>query len=273
MLSTIELLEHVGAYAQECDIRVEDVRGQIALGHAYVITEGSALFLDRGYLTSGHVATQTFVKGDPIGFAEIISKQIEDFEFKTIKPISLVQVDGDRIRKEVDKAGFLAKEIIRYSVARIFGRERGRLNAIFEDRLLAKYRNELIPIRYKKGDTIFNWDSHAGAMFFIEKGSIDLRTMRGKNLATLDVTECFGESSLISGRRRSLQAVAKSDCSLLRLEEDAIQPAMEKEHPLVKLALAQVLKRIHLMNQLRLIKSGDGVFEISVDIEDSELEA
>lgn len=263
MFNTEDLLAQLDEYAKICDVPIDSIRSQILMGNAFVITDGAALFLDKNHLSSGHTATQTFKVGDPIGFAEVISKQVDDFLFKEIEPVSLKQINGDLIREAVETCHFLPKEIIRYSIARIFKWERSRTNPVFEDRLIETFRGELESVTVRSGRTIFNWGTPSGAIFFIEKGSVNLQTLKNRTLATLGETECFGESSLISDRRRSLKAVANGDCQLFRIDELAIKQRLEKENPLVQLALIQVVKRLHLMNQLRLIGSGDNVFDNS----------
>lgn len=265
MFNTEDLIEKLDDYAKDCDVTIDSVRSHILEGNAFVITDGAALFLDKNQLSSGHTATQTFKAGDPIGFAEVISKQVDDFLFKEVEPVTLKQINGDLIRQAVETCDFLPKEIIRYSIARIFNWDRTRPNPVFEDRLIETFRSELDPITYRSGRTIFNWGSPSGAMFFIEKGSVNLQTLKNRTLTTLGETECFGESSLISDRRRSLKAVANTNCQLFRIDELVIKRRLDEESPLVQLALIQVVKRLHLMNQLRLIGSGDNVFDNTVD--------
>src|SRR6056300_887900 len=119
MFNTEDLLAQLDEYAKICDVPIDSIRSQILMGNAFVITDGAALFLDKNHLSSGHTATQTFKVGDPIGFAEVISKQVDDFLFKEIEPVSLKQINGDLIREAVETCHFLPKEIIRYSIARI----------------------------------------------------------------------------------------------------------------------------------------------------------
>ena len=265
MLDTSVLLDRLDEYSENSDVSIESISARIKEDEAFVITEGKALFLDNNLLSSGHTATQTFKVGDPIGFAEALSKQIDPIRFKEIEPISLKKIDGELIRKTIENCDFLPKEIIRYSIARIFNRARNRPNPVFEDRLLEVFRNEIAPASFRSGQTIFNYGVPASAIFFIDKGLVNLQTMKNRTLATLGETECFGEGSLISSRRRSLKAVAKTDCTLFRIDESVFKQRLEKEHPLVQLTLVQVVKRLHLMNQLRLIGSGDSVFQISGD--------
>ena len=90
-------------------------------------------------------------------------------------------------------------------------------------------------------------------MFFIEKGEVSLLTENLKNLAKLQVTDCFGEASLISTRKRSVSAVATKRTTLLKLDATYVEKEIKSEHPLVQLTVIQLLKRVHLMNKMRLI--------------------
>ena len=113
---------------------------------------------------------------------------------------------------------------------------------------------------FEADETIFSAESTPDAMFFIEEGRVDLLTDNRKILATLQVTDCFGEASLISSRKRSVTAVASRKCVLLRLDGALVEKEIRSEHPLVQLSVIQLLRQVHLMNQMRLVKSSDSIF-------------
>ena len=260
MISGSELIARIGHCSQESTIKIEDTGREVGKGSAFVISTGSALATHSKQLASGTFSTQTFTEGDPIGFAEVIALQEQSLKFREIESVSLIQIAGEDIKKAVDESGFLVKEMIRYSVFRVFERSRNRFNTIFEDKLIKKYRKTILRIPYSKGDKIFYSKSDPDSIFFIEKGNVKLLTNNGNVLTTLRPTDCFGEGSLISNQHRSMTAVAAVDCVLIKLPGSKVEAEIGKEHPLVQLALLQLVKRVHLMNQMRLIESGDSVY-------------
>ena len=260
MLNTEELVSELGPYAKPCSTDVKDVLHEIKKGNVFVISSGSMLAFNSEHLDSGTAATQTFGIGDPLGFAETLLQQPLTMTFKSIGPVSLLRIKGDLVKQVVNKSGVLAKEIIRYSLARIYDRSRKRPNVLFEDWLLEKYKLQIVRVVFEADETIFSAESTPDAMFFIEEGRVDLLTDNRKILATLQVTDCFGEASLISSRKRSVTAVASRKCVLLRLDGALVEKEIRSEHPLVQLSVIQLLRQVHLMNQMRLVKSSDSIF-------------
>jgi CRP-like cAMP-binding protein len=260
MLNPEELVVELGECANICSTSVEDIPSEIREGNVLVIGSGSILALNSRRLDSGTLSTQTFGRGDPLGFAEILARQPLTIAFKEIEPTTLLRIDGELVKQAVNKSGILAKEIIRYSLARTFDRARNRVNIILEDWLFDKYKKDIVRLAFDTGAVIFSSKSTPEAMFFIEKGQVCLLTENKKKLVTLRETDCFGEASLISTRRRSLSAVAETDCVLLKINEHIVEKEIRAEHPLVKLTVIQLLRRVHLMNQMRLVESGDTVY-------------
>ena len=260
MISGSELITRIGDCSQDSAIKIEDTGPEVAIGNAFVITAGLALATHNKQLASGTFSTQTFNVGDPIGFAEVIALQKQSLKFREIESISLIKIRGEDIKKALDVAGFLVKEMIRYSIFRVFERSRNRFNTIFEDKLIKKYSKTFLRIPFTAGDKIFYSRSDPDSIFFIEEGNVDLLTNNGNILTTLRPTDCFGEGSLISNQHRSMTAVASSNCLLIKLPGAEVEREIRKEHPLVQLVLLQLVKRVHLMNQMRLIESGDSVY-------------
>lgn len=260
MLDPEELISQLNSLATVSTAPVECLIDEIRSGSVFVIESGSILATFTQKLESGTSATQTFRRGDPLGFAETLAQNPLQMKFKSIEPVSLLQIDGNVVKQVVEKSGVFAKEIIRYSLARTFGRSRNRPNALFEDWLLAKYKKEVVRLVFEAGESIFHSKSMPDSMFFIEKGEVSLLTENQNILATLQATDCFGEASLISTRKRSVSAVARKRCTLLKLDRNYVEREIVSEHPLVQLTVIQLLKRVHLMNQMRLIESGDMVY-------------
>jgi hypothetical protein len=226
---------------------------------AYVVKTGEILIQDKGVLDTGLTATHKIGTGEPLWFAEVISKRSKTLDFTNIGDVSLCEIKGPDIRQHVDKAGFLSKEIIRYSLARIYGRVDARRNFAFEDTLYRK-RSEVDRVDFSRETTIFSWGDSSDAIYFIIDGQVSLRTIKNKKLVLLGSADSFGESSLITNKPRSLRAVAEADCKLFRMNSDWVLRYLEQEHPFVRLAVHQTLSMLSIRNQISLIKSNDGVY-------------
>ena len=226
---------------------------------AYVIKNGELLLQEHGALETGLTATHKIGSGEPIWFAETISKRAKTLAFTNIGDTTLYEINGPDIRQHVDKAGFLPKEIIRYSLARIYQRNDSRRNFTFEDALYQE-RSEVNQVFFNRDETIFSWGDNSDSIYFIIDGQVSLRTIKDKSFVLLGSADSFGESSLITNKPRSLRAVAETDCRLFRMSADWVLNNLNKEHPIVRLAIHQTLSMLSIRNQMRLIKTNDGVY-------------
>ena len=227
---------------------------------AFVIKHGELLLTDDQLLDTGLTATHKLKRGEPVWFVETLSKRPKNAQFKNIGDISVLEVKGSDIRQAMDKSGFLAKEITRYSIARLYERDQPRRNFTFEDELYQS-KDEIDKVYFKQGDVIFDWGDKSDAIFFIIDGQVSVRTIKNKSFAILSSTDSFGEYSLITGKPRTLRATAETDCQLFRLSAEWVLYHITKEHPLVRLTLHQTLSMLSIQNQMKLIKTNDSIYE------------
>ena len=59
---------------------------------------------------------------------------------------------------------------------------------------------------------------------------------------------------MLNDRTRRYTAVANKDSSLLLIEDDKVEKELAKDTPLVRLSVVVLLKRLELMNRLRMVK-------------------
>lgn len=86
---------------------------------------------------------------------------------------------------------------------------------------------------------IFDKDDIGTEMYIIVSGEVSL--MMGDELAILGEGDPFGEMALIDeGNKRSLTAVAKSDCSLVAVDEKRFQ-FMVQQTPAFALTMLRIL--------------------------------
>ena len=260
MLCTETLFEELTRSDNLVERNFTDLTDSLDQDLAFVIKQGELLLTDNRILDTGLSATHKIGQGEPVWFVETMSKRPKELQFKNIGETTLFQVEGRKIRHQVDQAGFLSKEILRYSLARVYERTENRRNFSFEDQLyLAK--DEIDRVYYKQGDIVFDWGDTSDAIYFIIDGKVSVRTIRDNSFAVLGSTDSFGEYSLITNKARTLRATAETDCQLFRMNADWVLGHLSKEHPLVRLTLHQTLSMLSIRNQMRLIKSNDGVYE------------
>ena len=140
-----------------------------------------------------------------------------------------------------------------------YGRNQSRRNFTFEDALW-RSKDEIDRVYFKKGDIIFDWGDKSEAIFFIVDGQVSVRTLKNRSFALLSTADSFGEYSLITGKPRTLRATAETDCQLFKLSSEWVLSHLTKEHPFVRLTLHQTLSMLSIQNQMKLIKSNDGVY-------------
>lgn len=139
---------------------------------------------------------------------------------------------------------------MRNTITRIFQKER-KINAVFEDRFLKRYRDEFQKCSFGKGELIYEHGDPPKGLYFINKGSVLLATEKYATKAYLYETDFFGERSIIASENRSTNAFAEEDTSLLLLDSSIVQRELSSESPLVQLSVLQVLRQLELMNKLR----------------------
>ena len=90
-------------------------------------------------------------------------------------------------------------------------------------------------------------------MFFIENGSVQIVSKSAKIIANLCGGECFGEGALLNNRPRNYTAIAQKESTLLVIEESIVDKELGRDSPLVRLSVLVLLKRLELMNKMRMV--------------------
>jgi CRP/FNR family transcriptional regulator, cyclic AMP receptor protein len=98
---------------------------------------------------------------------------------------------------------------------------------------LAKVEAGKTRVQLRRRQTAFSQGDPADAVFYIQKGKIELRVLsqQGKEaiLAILGVGEFFGEGCLVGQPLRMTTAVAATECSVMRLDKSAMIAVLHKE--------------------------------------------
>jgi CRP/FNR family cyclic AMP-dependent transcriptional regulator len=99
----------------------------------------------------------------------------------------------------------------------------------------------------RKGQIVFAQGDPAAAVFYIQKGKIELRVLsrQGKEaiLTVLGVDDFFGEGCLAGQPLRMATAVAVTECSIVRLEKSAMIAVLHDEPVFSALFISYLLTR------------------------------
>ncbi len=93
---------------------------------------------------------------------------------------------------------------------------------------IAKIFARGLTVDYEAGDIIFKKDQVGESLYLILNGTVAIE-QDGRELALLGQGDMFGEMALVSEGRRSADAVARDDISLLGLKMDIIDHIMPRE--------------------------------------------
>ena len=245
MLSVSKLLKLVDDQSMHIKVSLDEDFDFHEKDDAYLIIEGEILsYGDRNL-------TQVLSKYDPIGFAEAILARSKVLKYRRISDLELLAIPGVKLREDVNRSHVLVKSIIKYSLGRIFQSSKSRSHLLFEEEYIQKNLEYLKTIRYEDGDRVFGADQVPNYMYFIDRGGVQLVNRKNKELKRLSSGESFGESALLKGRLRNNAAFAIGTTILQAIDAKALTAEIDKEKPLVQLALLSVLKRLDLMNKLR----------------------
>jgi CRP/FNR family cyclic AMP-dependent transcriptional regulator len=100
---------------------------------------------------------------------------------------------------------------------------------------------------FRKGQVVFSQGDPGDAVFYIEKGRIELRVLsrqgREAILASLGVGDFFGEGCLAGQPLRMATAVAATDCSIMRVEKSAMIAVLRDEPVFSGLFISHLLTR------------------------------
>jgi hypothetical protein len=224
--------------------------------YAYLIESGSVLATGEKGSKVGLLPTHTLEGYDPIGFAEAIVARPTGLRFKQKADVVLRQFNSSDLRRAVAGANVFSQTIIKYSIGRILGQARRSATFSFEDEFINKNYKLLTRRVVEQGEAVITIGSASTAMFFIETGAVRVVSQGKKLLASLEDGECFGESALFDAKPRSAGVIASKKTTLLVINREQVQVEINKESSMVRLIVLLLIKRLEVMNILRLREQG-----------------
>lgn len=120
----------------------------------------------------------------------------------------------------------------------------------------------MIKQTYEKGQAVCLEDDVAEAMYFIEKGEVNVK-VSGKTIGTLHEGESFGEMSLIDMMRRSATVEAKTEIEIYVLDKKAFYRLYKKDlesYTMIILNIARELSRRIRELDFKLSENSDGIY-------------
>lgn len=113
------------------------------------------------------------------------------------------------------------------------------------------FAKEVVPEFYSAGSIIFQEGQPRDSMYVVQEGEVDLK-VRGQVVETVGLDGFFGEMSLIEHGPRSATAIAKTDCSLVPINERRFLYMVE-ETPFFAITVMRMLS-VRLRRQNALIQ-------------------
>ncbi len=102
-------------------------------------------------------------------------------------------------------------------------------------------------VHLKKKEAAYSQGDAASAVFYIQKGKVQLTVVSkvGKEvtLGILEKGEFFGEGCLVPQSLRVESATAMTDCELLRIDKKEMMLALQREHAFSELFVASLVAR------------------------------
>ncbi len=147
--------------------------------------------------------------GDVAAEADLDGPQEDDVPEKILQDVTNVMIDSMRDTYEIlARRMELFRGVDAENIAKIFARG--------------------LTVEYEAGDVIFKRDQEGESLYLILNGTVAIE-QDGRELALLGQGDMFGEMALISQGKRSADAVARDDISLLGLKMDVIHNIMPRD--------------------------------------------
>lgn len=132
------------------------------------------------------------------------------------------------------------------------------LGPCLNDEQLAQLTEAVRIVTFGAGESIIMQDAEAGPMYVLVSGSAEVWIDSGgqrTSVATLGPDACIGESSLLTGEKRSATVLAKEDCMAVEVDKATLAPLMASSPELLE-ALSDLLARRRLQNEGLLASGG-----------------
>jgi CRP-like cAMP-binding protein len=111
------------------------------------------------------------------------------------------------------------------------------------------FEKELTPQSFSAGSVIFREGEHGDAMYVVNSGEVDL-SIHDHLIETVSVDGFFGEVALLDHVPRSATAVAKTDCTLVPINQRHFL-FMVEETPFFALAVMRAMSgRLRRQNEI-----------------------
>ncbi len=109
----------------------------------------------------------------------------------------------------------------------------------------------LRPMRYRAGETIFQIDDPADALYFLESGQVYVQSMDGNSWVS-GAGDTFGERAILSGEPHSSTVVADSDIDVWMLGKDDFDLVVTR-YPTIALNITRMFSR--RLNQYAMVST------------------
>jgi CRP-like cAMP-binding protein len=243
-----------------------DLFSKPVIHRMYFLTDGAI------ELTTGGKLLDTVRSGEVFGELAVISEipGVALPSTRTATATALTEcagysLDGSETEAGLNRAPEFALmlmsvmfERLRFLAARLAargttkGKDIGRSEPVFDPATLSALEGTLeraTVVRFDEGRKIMNEGNPGSTMYIVLEGRVTI-AINGKIVEKLVPGGVFGEMALVDQSPRTASAVARTDCTLLSINRDALV-ALVKSDPAIGMAMMRcVADRVRYMNSL-----------------------
>ena len=195
--------------------------------------EGNEMF----FINSGVVEISTkdgFVlqlkQGDFVGEGALLSPdKTRSATVKCVTPVHVIEITREYFEKYLSASR---------TDVNLKMRELNKKRVLNRTQAILRHQNELKPIEFSRGDTLYNVGDDGTAIFILEKGKVQVRAREGTTVFTVNRGDLFGERASFWDRPRGTSAVCASEkCKLHMMDASAFHRVLQ-ESPALKTAVS-----------------------------------
>lgn len=117
------------------------------------------------------------------------------------------------------------------------------------ENILADVVSLLEEMEFEENTEIFKEGDIGDAMYIIHRGNVRI-TKNDVVLAVLKENDVFGELSLLDSETRSASAIADTDCTIFRIEQQAFYELIESRPEIIRGIVKMLCSRLRKINQM-----------------------
>ena len=110
------------------------------------------------------------------------------------------------------------------------------------------FEKDAVPLNLTAGQVIFEYGQARDFMYVVKKGEVDI-VVRDEVVETVAEDGFFGEMAIIDHAPRSATAIAKTDCTLFKIEQEAFYELINNRPEIARGFIKILCNRLRQLNQ------------------------